>query len=209
MNGLNRDRDAQQRFMLNALSPAKYRIKLQSRIKKTNIGKAEIKKSEKRKSRHRIFRLQDIEKTDFNIDIIYTEKIQTNQSFIHSYQSFKQSPSEQRHICRREIEDRIDYDILCKEFNCDDVDEITELIMDTLCSTAKEIYIGREAIPAEQVKNRFGRLNFAHMEYVFHFLYQNNTDIRNIKAYLLTALYNAPVTIINYYYSAVQHDFDT
>ncbi len=83
MNGLNRDRDAQQRFMLNALSPAKYRIKLQSRIKKTNIGKAEIKKSEKRKSRHRIFRLQDIEKTDFNIDIIYTEKIQTNQSFIH------------------------------------------------------------------------------------------------------------------------------
>ena len=81
--------------------------------------------------------------------------------------------------------------------------------MDTLCSTATEIYIGREAIPAEQVKNRFGRLNFAHMEYVFHFLYQNNTDIRNIKAYLLTALYNAPVTIINYYYSAVQHDFDT
>lgn len=71
--------------MLNALSPAKYRIKLQSRIKKTNIGKAEIKKSEKRKSRHRIFRLQDIEKTDFNIDIIYTEKIQTNQSIIHSF----------------------------------------------------------------------------------------------------------------------------
>ena len=209
MNGLNRDRDAQQRFMLNALSPAKYRIKLQSRIKKTNIGKAEIKKSEKRKSRHRIFRLQDIEKTDFNIDIIYTEKIQTNQSIIHSYQSFKQSPSEQRHICRREIEDRIDYDILCKEFGCDDVDEITELITDILCSTAKEIYIGREAIPAEQVKNRFARLNFTHMEYVFHCLYQNSTDIRNIKAYLLTVLYNAPVTISNYYRSAVQRDFDT
>jgi len=78
--------------------------------------------------------------------------------------------------------------------------------MDTLCSTAKEIYIGREAIPAEQVKNRFARLNFAHMEYVFHCLYQNSTDIRNIKAYLLTVLYNAPVTISQYYSSLVSHD---
>lgn len=207
MNGLNRDRDARLKFMLNALALAKYQMKLLSRIKKINIGKVEIKKSVKQKSRHRIFRLQEIEKTDSNyIDISYTEKSQNNQSFI---QSFKQSAAEQRNACRREIEDRIDYDILCKKFDCDDVDEITELITDTLCSTAREIYIGREAIPAEQVKKRFAKLNFAHMEYVFHSLYQNSTDIRNIKAYLLTALYNAPVTISNYYRSAVQRDFDT
>ena len=171
------------------------------------IGKAEVQTSDFPTSRNRFSRLQDIEKTDSNyIDISYTEKSQNNQSFI---QSFKQSAAEQRNICRREIEDRIDYDILCKKFDCDDVDEITELITDTLCSTAKEIYIGREAIPAEQVKKRFARLNFAHMDYVFHCLYQNSTDIRNIKAYLLTALYNAPITISNYYRSAVQRDFDT
>lgn len=171
------------------------------------IGKAEVQTSDFPTSRNRFSRLQDIEKTDSNyIDISYTEKSQNNQSFI---QSFKQSAAEQRNTCRREIEDRIDYDILCKEFGRDDVDEITELITDTLCSTAKEIYIGREAIPAEQVKKRFAGLNFAHMEYVFHCLYQNRTDIRNIKAYLLTVLYNAPVTISNYYRSAVQRDFDT
>ena len=171
------------------------------------IGKAEVQTSDFPTSRNRFSRLQDIEKTDSNyIDISYTKKSQNNQSFI---QSCKQSATEHRNACRREIEDRIDYDILCKEFGCDDVDEITELITDTLCSTAKEIYIGREAIPAEQVKNRFARLNFAHMEYVFRCLYQNSTDIRNIKAYLLTVLYNAPVTINNYYRSAVQRDFDT
>lgn len=168
------------------------------------IGKAEVQTSDFPTSRNRLSRLQEIEKTDSNyIDISYTEKSQNNQSFI---QSFRQSAVEQRNICRREIEDRIDYDTLCKEFGSDDVDEITELITDTLCSTAKEIYIGREAIPAEQVKKRFARLNFAHMEYVFHCLYQNSTDIRNIKAYLLTVLYNAPVTISNYYRSAVQRD---
>ena len=130
------------------------------------IGKAEVQTSDFPTSRNRFSRLQDIEKTDSNyIDISYTEKSQNNQSFI---QSCKQSALEQRNACRLEIEDRIDYDILCKEFGSDDVDEITELITDTLCSTAKEIYIGREAIPAEQVKNRFARLNFAHMEYVLH-----------------------------------------
>ncbi len=175
------------------------------------IGKAEVQTSDFPTSRNRLSRLQDIEKTDSNyIDISYTEKSQNNQSFIQSpKQSFKQSATEQRNACRREIEDRIDYDILCEEFGRDDVDEIIELITDTLCSTAKEIYIGREAIPAEQVKSRFAKLNFAHMEYVFHCLYQNSTDIRNIKAYLLTVLYNAPVTISNYYRSAVQRDFDT
>lgn len=170
------------------------------------IGKAEVQTSDFPTSRNRFSRGQDIEKTDSNyIDISYTEKSQNNQSII---QSCKQSVTEQRNACRREIEDRIDYDILCKEFGNDDVDEITELITDTLCSAAKEIYIGREAIPAEQVKNRFARLNFAHMEYVFQCLYQNSTDIRNIKAYLLTVLYNAPVTINSYYRSAVQRDFD-
>ncbi len=175
-----------------------------------DVGKAELQTSDFPTSRNRFSRLQDIGKPDSNyIDISYTEKSQNNQSFIQSgKQSSKQSAAEQRNACRREIEDRIYYNILCEEFSRDDVDEITELITDTLCSTAKEIYIGREAIAAEQVKNRFAKLNFAHLEYVFHCLYQNSTDIRNIKAYLLTVLYNAPTTISNYYRSAVQRDFD-
>lgn len=86
------------------------------------IGKTEVQTSDFPTSRNRLSRLQDIEKTDSNyIDISYTEKSKNNQSFI---QSFKQSAAEQRNACRREIEDRIDYDILCEECGCDDVDEI-------------------------------------------------------------------------------------
>ena len=47
----------------------------------------------------------------------------------------------------------------------------------------------------------------SHLEYVFDCLRKNTTKIRNIRAYLLTALYNAPATINNYYQAEVQHDF--
>ena len=66
---------------------------------------------------------------------------------------------------------------------------------------------GGEEIPAEQVKGRFLSLDYGHLEYVFDCLRRNTTQIRNIRAYLLTALYNAPVTMSPYYQAAVQHDF--
>ena len=51
------------------------------------------------------------------------------------------------------------------------------------------------------------KLDYSHLEYVFDCLRKNTTKIRNIRAYLLTALYNAPATINNYYQAEVQHDF--
>ena len=67
--------------------------------------------------------------------------------------------------------------------------------------------IGGEELPIAQVKDRFYKLDSGHLEYVFDCLRNNTTQIRNIRAYLLTALYNAPTTINNYYQAAVQHDF--
>ena len=67
--------------------------------------------------------------------------------------------------------------------------------------------IGGEVLPAETVKRRFQQLDSGHIRYVVESLRQTTTKINNIRAYLLTALYNAPVTIGPYYSAAVRHDF--
>ena len=67
--------------------------------------------------------------------------------------------------------------------------------------------IGGSDIPTETVRDRFLRLDSEHIEYVVDSLNQTTTKINNIRAYLLTALYNAPVTIGPYYSAAVRHDF--
>lgn len=93
---------------------------------------------------------------------------------------------------RREVDEAIGYESLCSQFNREDVDEIAELIVDVLCTTRPTLRIGGEELPIAQVKDRFYKLDSGHLEYVFDCLRNNTTQIRNIRAYLLTALYNAP-----------------
>lgn len=112
-----------------------------------------------------------------------------------------------RSDCREEIRENIEYPTLCQRYNCGDVDEVVELIADVLCSSRPTLRIGGEELPTAQVRDRFMRLGYDHLEYVFDCLRRNTTEIRNIRAYLLTALYNAPATINSYYQAAVQHDF--
>ena len=112
-----------------------------------------------------------------------------------------------RSDCRKEIEQRIEYPILCTQFDREELGEVIELMVDTLCSTSPTLRIGGGDVPAAQVKERLSRLDSSHIEYVFDCLRRNTTQIRNIRAYLLTALYNAPATISHYYQAEVQHDF--
>ncbi|MBQ9048902.1 MAG: replication initiator protein A [Solobacterium sp.] len=86
------------------------------------------------------------------------------------------------------------------------IDEIFELLVDTVCSTAKTIRCAGEDRPAEVVKSRFMKLEHSHIQYVLDCIHDNTTDIRNIKAYMLTTLYNAPITIDHYYQAKVNHD---
>ena len=108
---------------------------------------------------------------------------------------------------REQIKENIDYDYLLRENPYDDVESLLELIVDVVSSTAVTIRIGKEALPAETVKRRFLELDSSHIKYVIESLNQTTTKINNIRAYLLTALYNAPVTIGPYYSAAVRHDF--
>ena len=107
------------------------------------------------------------------------------------------------------IKENLDYDILCQDpkFDKDRFREIMDIMLDAVCSTAPTIRINGEDMPQQVVKSRFLKLNSSHIEYIFEVMNKNPADIRNIKAYLLTALYNASLTIDNYYSALVNHDF--
>ena len=113
-----------------------------------------------------------------------------------------------RETYREIVLENIDYDILIQDPKMDreQLDEIAELIVDTVCSARKTIRIAGDDFPAEVVKSRFLKLDSSHVQYVMDCMRDNTTYVRNIKKYLLAALYNAPSTINSYYSSLVQHD---
>lgn len=113
-----------------------------------------------------------------------------------------------REIYREIILENIEYEYLIQDSRMDRemLDEIAELIVDTVCSARKTIRIAGDDYPAEVVKSRFMKLDSSHVRYVMDCMGENTTYVRNIKKYLLAALYNAPATINSYYASLVQHD---
>lgn len=115
---------------------------------------------------------------------------------------------EAREIYREIILENIDYEILAADPQVDreQLDEITEIILDTVCTSRKTIRISSDDFPAEVVKSRFLKLNASHIQYVMSCMKENTTRIRNIKKYLLAALYNATFTMGSYYSALVQHD---
>ena len=102
--------------------------------------------------------------------------------------------------CRREVRERIDYlaHIEDPQESMEQLDEIVELIVETLCSSSPTIRIAGCEYPAELVKDRFTKLTDRHIGYVTCCLRKNTTQVHNIKKYLLAALFNAPTTYDNF-----------
>lgn len=107
---------------------------------------------------------------------------------------------------REIIKENISYDVLRQRCDPERLDEIVGIMLDTVCSRKKEIRIAGEDMPAEAVKSRLLKLDDSHIEYVLECLDKNTTDVRNIRSYILTALYQAPTTISSYYSALVNHD---
>ena len=109
---------------------------------------------------------------------------------------------------REIVKENIEYDILVQDPQQDreQLDEVVDLIAETLCSRKKTIVIAGDEYPAEMVKEKLLRITSSHIEYVFDCLKQNTTYVRNIKKYLLASLFNAPSTIGSYYSALVNHD---
>ena len=109
---------------------------------------------------------------------------------------------------RELILENIEYDHLCREFETyrEDLDEIVELIVETVCARRKTTRIAGADFPHEVVRSRFLKLDSSHIEFVMESLHNNTTEVRNIKQYLLTVLFNAPTTMSNHYTAQVNHD---
>lgn len=109
---------------------------------------------------------------------------------------------------REIIMENICYDYLLQDFphEQDTITEILEIIVDTVCTTKPTVRISGDDKPAEVVRSQFLKLDSEHIKFVMEGLQQNTTRIHNIRQYLLATLYNAPLTIGNYYRSLVNHD---
>ncbi len=168
--------------------------------------------------------------TQLNKDISSKEQSNTDLSSTHSipFHSLNPLPYEQDEaatpperkrteaktnsaieIYREIIKDNIDYDILIQDpkMDKDRLDEIVEIMLETVCTARKTIRIAGDDYPAELVKSKFMKLDSSHVEFVLDCMRVNTTKIRNIKQYLKAVLFNAPSTIDSYYTALVNHDF--
>lgn len=154
-----------------------------------------------------------------NIDISSTEESNTDRSSIdsfpiHSAPSHQEEkrreamPSRDIEVYRKMIQENIDYEALSED-PCTDtarLEEITDLILETVCSSRKTLRIAGDEYPAELVQSKFLKLRGEHIRFVLDCMRENTTRVRNIKKYLLAALFNAPSTIGSYYTAQINHE---
>ena len=139
-----------------------------------------------------------------------------NTDEIHPIPSYRPSQETRMGTDGTEVRERyrdillenIDYDVLIQnpQIDQEQLNEIVEILVDTVCTSRKTIRIASDDFPADVVRSRFLKLTGSHIQYVLACMRENTTRIRNIKKYLLAALYNASVTMGSYYSALVQHD---
>ena len=152
--------------------------------------------------------LQEVRKshgsnTDNNdTDMSYTENP------IYPGRDEEKEAMQARLMCKSFFEDQIEYDFLLQQYPYEQetIRGILDLLVDTYCSKRKYIRVAGDDKPVDVVKSQIAKLNYSHIQYVLDCLKENTTDVRNIKQYLLAALYNAPTTISPYYQAKVNHD---
>jgi hypothetical protein len=163
--------------------------------------------------------------TQLNTNRSNTNPVIPKESNTHSvipYQSYPSYPAngkakipdadgigyeEVEHV-RKTVKHNIGYEILLQDERTlkDRLDEIVDLISETLLTTRSTICVSGDDYPATLVKEKLLKLNSMHIEYVFECLERSTSYIRNIKKYMLAALFNAPSTIDSYYAALINHD---
>ena len=189
----------------------------------TEVGKSDFKKSENRTSRSPEIEPQEVGESNPNYTN-YNQTYMNQTNYNHTEESYNnpinQSATEkpqddvidsmddaQAYI--ELIKENINYDHHMKYDGYGEkelYDELFGIICEVVCVKRKSIRVAGEDYPYELVKSRFLKLNSSHLEYVIGCMKETTTKITNIKAYMITALYNAPTTINHFYQQEVQHD---
>ena len=152
--------------------------------------------------------IQDLSKAQGNnTDIKNTDLSDTN-SIFPSGNCGKENGNEEYQQYYQYFYEQLGMEYLQKDYpyDMDRLENILELVVETVCSKRQIIRIGGDDRPIEVVKSRFMKLNSEHIRYVLDCFKENTTKIRNIRQYMLASLYNAPTTIESYFDALVRHD---
>ncbi len=142
-----------------------------------------------------------------------SNKTDMNQNLILSHRIYDGQPDairsdEMLSSYAQLIKENIAYGTLLKDypFQGELIEGIYGLILEIVLSRSDTILIASERYPASLVKSRFLKLDVFHIRYVIDCFNRNTTQVKNIRKYLLAALFNAPITMNGYYKAAVNHD---
>ena len=115
---------------------------------------------------------------------------------------------DERETYRQYFIAQLEYYVLKQQYpyQCRELDEILDLLVDTVCSKSKTIRIAGDRKSLAVVKSQFMKLEYCHIQYILDCMEKNGAEVRNINQYLLAMLYNAPLTINNYYTAMFNND---
>ena len=116
--------------------------------------------------------------------------------------------AEERASYRDYLYDKLEMEILYERYPYDreTLDAILDLMVDVICSKRKMIRIAGDDKPLNVVKSQFMKIDASHIEYVMDCMKETGSKVRNIKQYMLAAIYNAPFTIQSFYQAMVNND---
>ncbi|MBD5087983.1 MAG: replication initiator protein A [Clostridiales bacterium] len=190
-----------------------------SEIELQEIQKSDFQRFKKQTSGSSENELAEVQKADSNYNNInYTDSSYTNPIYPSSEKQEKEENHKAGEMDRiaddtetyiQIIRKNIEYDHYMKYNKWKDkalYDELYELICEIVCVKRKTVKVNGEDYPYELVKSKFLKLNSSHLQYVIESMQTTTTKIVNIRAYMVTALYNAPNTMNHYYQQEVQHD---
>ena len=173
------------------------------------VYKTNFKKSQKQTSRSPENKLQEVCKTNsiYN-NLSYNKENDTESDLIGSSQMRSAEGMTTMQAYGSLIKENIDYDnlLITHPFEQELINGIYELILETVLCQNEEILIASNRYPVQFVKSKFLKLKYSHIEYVIECLKKNTSKVKNIKKYMLAALFNAPATIDGYYQAEVNHD---
>ena len=182
-------------------------------VKKSSGSLQEISKAPCEKpTNHPVNNLQSaLQENDKPIYINHNKKNNNNKNLSINHIGEKNNDGKDRmdNTSRNEylgiIRKNIDYDYLPQKER-KTTDQLIELMLDVICSNKSTIRVNGEELSHEAVKKRFLQLGYEHIDYVLLALKRNTSNVKNIRSYLITALYNSPATIDNYYTAIANYD---
>lgn len=138
---------------------------------------------------------------------ILEKPVQLNTKELNTNESIDKRDKTRTCAYRELIKKNIEYDVLVKRYGTDKLDAIVELMLEVVVSDHPYCVISSEKLPREVVRSRFMKINSSHIEFVLGEFDKTTGKIRNTRAYVLSALFNAPVNMDNHYQFEVNHDY--